>query len=799
MEEIQIQDTKTELSRLSIKDLFYKYVRFLPLFIISVALALIVAFLYLRYATLIYQSAGTMVIQDESSNSSGNDKLDNIFASDNKKNIENEIEYIRSKKLMTRVVETLDLNFTYTAVGNIKELNIYKSSPFSIEAFELKDSSAFTLAIDFENEHNFKIDGDGPFTFGQVFKNQHGVFRLNRTQTAGEPIGQYKVMWEPTGTVASRLASALVVAPKTNTGIVTLNLESPNPRLAADVINSTMAEYQKATIEDKNEKTQAQLAFIDRELDTVSHQLDSINTVYVNFVRQNSAYDLKTQSGNYLSQIEEGTKSRAAQQDLLNKAYQIESGLLTKNGTIKVPSSLGIDDPTLNKMVDAYNEAQLQRKALLETTLPGNIAVKQQEEIIDQLQKNILSNLNNIEAALRSGISTIDRLSGLAQSQLRVMPEKQKSLADIEMQQQTKLSVLNMLLGKREESAIELASTISNIKVLQDAVPNLTPIKPNRKNVLVLAVLIGLILPALIIFVLELLNDKVNTRYDIERLTGATILGEVGHAYGKNTLVATSNSRSVVAEQFRIIRSNLQYVLNNIQKPVILVTSSFSGEGKSFISTNIGAVMALAGKKTIILEFDIRKPKILTQLNIPKHSGLTNYLLGKTNKEDLPIKVDEVQNLYVLPCGPVPPNPAELLLDPRISELFTWLRENFDIIVMDTAPVGMVSDAMTLSKFADATLYIVRQGHTFKKQIGMIDEFYTQGKLPRISIILNDIKVRTGYGYYGYGRYGYGYGYGYGSGSGYFEEEVPSSNGFTKWLGWLDGKKRNSKRKRTKV
>jgi capsular exopolysaccharide synthesis family protein len=204
--------------------------------------------------------------------------------------------------------------------------------------------------------------------------------------------------------------------------------------------------------------------------------------------------------------------------------------------------------------------------------------------------------------------------------------------------------------------------------------------------------------------------------------------------------------------------------------------------------------MALAGKKTIILEFDIRKPKILSHLNIPKRAGLTNYLLGKMAIEDLPVPLEGIPNLYILPCGPVPPNPAEMLLDPRLNDLFDWLRKNFDVVIMDTAPVGMVSDAMTLSKFADATLYIVRQGHTFKKQIGMIDEFYTQGKLPRISIILNDIKVRTGYGYYGYGRYGYGYG------SGYFDDETPPPTSLSRWFGWLDTKKWNrKKRKRNTV
>jgi tyrosine-protein kinase Etk/Wzc len=796
-ETIQIQAAKSELSRLSVKDLFYKYIRFLPLFIISIALSLMVAFLYLRYATLVYQSTGTMVIQDDNSSSGGNDKFDNIFSSGNKKNILNEIEYIRSAKLMARVVKALDLNFSYTAIGKIKELNAYTSCPFQAEVFEIRDSGGFSMKIEFTSGHNFKVDGDGPFTFGQVFKNVHGVFRLDRNIPVPVPVGsEYRLDWRPTASVAAKLATELIVAPKQGTAILTLTLQSTNPQLAADVVNHTMAAYQKATIEDKNEKTRAQLAFIDKELDTVATQLDSINRLYVQFVKANAVYDLSAQSTGYLTQMDEAAKSRQVQQDLLNKAYQIESGLLTNGGSIKVPSSLGIEDPTLNRMVEVYNTAQLERKSLLETTSPNNIAVKQQNEIIDQLQKNILASLGSVKAALRSNISSIDQVSGTAESRLRVLPEKQKTLADIEVLKQNKLTVLNTLLEKREQSAIELAATVSNVKVLKDAAADNTPVKPNPKNTKLLAIVIGLILPALFIFLLELLNDKVNTRHDIERLTSVTVLGEVGHSFGKGSLVVTNTNRSVVAEQFRIIRSNLQYVLNHINKPVILVTSSFSGEGKSFISTNVGAVMALAGKKTIILEFDIRKPKVLAQLNIPRRHGLTNFLLGKTAIEDLPISVEGVPNLYVLPCGPVPPNPAEMLLDTRISDLFDWLRKNFDAVIMDTAPVGMVSDALTLSRFADATLYIVRQGHTFKNQIGMIDEFYITGKLPKMSIILNDVKVKAGYGYSGYGHYGYGRAYG----SGYFQDDMPPPTTLSRYFGWLDTRKWNKKkRKKTRV
>lgn len=795
MEE-QLQISKTEVTGLTLRDLFYKYIRFLPLFIISVALCLLAAYLYLRYATLVYSATGTMVVQEKSSGGGSNDRFERIFEADNSKNIQNEIEYIKSRQLMSRVVKALNLNFTYIAVGKIKELNIYKSTPFVLEPFKIRDSSTFVLEIDFENNNQFKVNGSGPFTFGQVFENRHGVFRMNR-KSSGEVASKYKLMWQPTITVAAGL-SGISVVPKQNTGILILSMQSTNPQLAADIINQVMIEYQNATIEDKNASTQGRLAFIDKEKDIIEKQIDSIYDQEIQFMKNNRIFDPEVQSGNYFSQIEKAKEESKIQRVNLANVHQISSYIQNKIGDAPVPSSLGLTDPTLNQNVAAYNQAQIELKALRNSAPPGNAAVKQKEELIDKLQKNILENLNNLRSAFTTAITNVEGVGGAAQSQLNLMPEKQKELTEIRRQLQGKLVIYNTLLEKREESAMALASTISNIKVLTEATPNSAPIKPNRRNTQLLAILVGVLLPGLFIFALEVLNDKVSTRYDIERLTPTPIIGEVGHSYKRSNLVVTSNNRGVVAEQFRIVRSNLQYVLNHIDKPVILVTSSFSGEGKSFVSINVGAVMALAGKKTIILEFDIRKPKILSQLDLPKTPGLTNYLLGKRNLGDLPVKVEGSDNLYVLPCGPVPPNPAELLLDPKLSELFDYLRVNFDVVVMDTAPVGMVSDAMTLSKFSNCTLYIVRQGHTYKRQVSLIDDLNKEGKLPKVSIILNDVKVRTGYGYYGYGRYGYGYGYT--SESSYFEEETPPPGFLERWFGWMDTSKwKRKKHKRTRV
>jgi capsular exopolysaccharide synthesis family protein len=316
--------------------------------------------------------------------------------------------------------------------------------------------------------------------------------------------------------------------------------------------------------------------------------------------------------------------------------------------------------------------------------------------------------------------------------------------------------------------------------VLDLATPSGAPVKPNKRTIQILAILVGIGLPALLIFIGEVLNDKITTRYDIEKLTQAPILGEIGHSFADNTLVVSKTSRTMVAEQFRIIRSNLQYVVNKPDKTVILVTSSFSGEGKSFVSTNMAAVLGLAGRKTVIVEFDIRKPKVLSGLGMSKRPGITNFLMGKAELEDLITTVPEHENLHVLACGPIPPNPSEMLLDGKVTELFEKLTSMFSVVVIDTAPVGMVGDALTLSKFADCTLYLVRQGHTYKKQIALIDELYKESKLPKVSIVINDVKNKPGYGYYGYGRYGYGYGYGYGSS--YYEQEKAPTSKFERFM-----------------
>ncbi len=763
------------------------------------------AYGYLRYATKIYSSTGTLLIKsDQQKGSSSNDKFESLFGDNKSMNIQNEMEILRSKPLMERVVKKINLEINYFGVGKIKSENIYKQGPFLLQISNLTDSSSsFSIDVKFINDHEFHINnGDSTFTFGEQFQNRNGIFSLVRN-SFGAISREYNVTWQPASTVAASLVGSLQVTPKTQgAGIISISIQGTNPRMCVDVVNQLMEEYRIKTIEDKNQTDEQTLQFINDRMDSLGHDLDSIEKIKLRYQMDHDVIDLQAQASNYFQNFGETDKDLSEQEFQLDVANYVDGYLRDRNNEFNkiivpsslavsndpVPSSLGLNDPVLNGYIDLYNKAQIDRQNLLNSNIPPqNPSVREQTALIEKLRVNILESLKNIKATINTSIGDLKQKKQTAESELRALPLKSQEYLEILRLVESKQDLYKILQTKREETAISKASNVSNSQIIDKAVVSIQPIKPNRRAIQIFAILIGLAIPVLFIFLNEILNDKITTRFDIERLTPTPILGEIGHSFAGNSLVVNKTTRSMVAEQFRIIRSNLQFVLGKTEKPVILVTSSFSGEGKSFVCTNLGAVMALTGKKTVILEFDIRKPKILSGLNMSKRPGITNFLVQKANLAELITPVPGSDNLFVLACGPVPPNPAELLLEPAVTGMFEYLRENFDVVIVDTAPVGMVSDAMTLSKFVDCTLYLVRQRHTFKKQVALIDDFHKENKLPKISIIINDVKLKPGYGYYGYGRYGYGYGYNYKS---YYDAETPKEGSFGRLLDRFDIMKR---------
>lgn len=332
---------------------------------------------------------------------------------------------------------------------------------------------------------------------------------------------------------------------------------------------------------------------------------------------------------------------------------------------------------------------------------------------------------------------------------------------EISRQQGIKEQLYLFLLQKREESAITKASTIGGSQSIDPAKSSGLPVSPNKSSMYRMAVILGLGIPIGLIYLKDYLNNRIITRQQVANVTDCPLLGEISHDTNKERrfVVGSSNNRSILAEQYRILRTNVQFLLGDKINPVIMVTSSVAGEGKTYNSMNLSAVFAVSGKRTVMVEMDLRKPKISSSLNLGNVQGITHYLMGQATMSEIVIPLPEVENLFIVPAGIIPPNPAELILDPKLKELLSYLKANYDIVVIDMAPVGLVSDARIIGQYVDATVYIIRQRFTFLRHLNMINEMYENKVLPNLGIVTNDVKLKGRESYYGY--YGYGYGYGY--------------------------------------
>ncbi|MFI5187689.1 MAG: GumC family protein, partial [Chitinophagales bacterium] len=525
---------KAELGNLSVKDLFFKYIRFLPVFLLSLAVTLFAAWIYLRYATPIFRASGTLEIKEDKQSGGGTDdpRLNQLVLNTETQNIQNEIEVLKSKPLMERVVNALNLQVNYKAIGKIKSPDIYKQGPLLLQVFDLSDSSRpFTLDVKFLNDTIFTInDEKRNFSFGELFKNEYGVFRLNKNSYSS-PGKEYMISWQPTGNITAALAGIVQVTPIAGTDILNISIETTNSHKSSDIINQLMVEYGEMTKEDKNAEAALTLIFVDTSLKSVQHEIDSIQKQKTAFQKANNLIDLQSQTQNYLSDVSEADRSLRDQEILMNVTEIIENYLKDKQNNYKtVPSSLGLTDLTLAKKIDDYNTAQLYRKGLVESHIPeNNPLVKEQNAIIEQLRTDILEAMKNIKISTAVSIDTYKQRENSVQGQIKALPPQISKLNEFQTELDSKMGIYTYLMEKKLATTISQASTLSNSKIIEKSIPSSNPVKPNRRTVQLLAILAGIGIPALFIFMLEVVNDKVTTRFDIEKMTQAPILGEVGH------------------------------------------------------------------------------------------------------------------------------------------------------------------------------------------------------------------------------------------------------------------------------
>ena len=769
MEQEQNTRLKSPLKEeFSLREFILRHIHVLPWAIITISIALLIGYTKIRYTNPVYQAFGKVIMKtDGNRGSSAKGKFADLYmmqSDDN--NLDDEIELIKSSSFARLVVESLSLQLQYFYKGSFRTTPIHTSiTPVECKILSLADSNAhITLEIIILNGTSFNIVGSPkPVNFGESFNYNNGTFVINKKDPhiATNANKNIIITWTPIDDMAKNLAGRLQLTPSSNgSHVLTFNITHENAQIAKDIINGFLSVYDQYSLNDKRAVAKNTIEFINGQLGLATDELSGVESNLQGFREQNKVIAPEEQANVFIEKMSTGEKLMEEQGVKLKLIEYMGKYLAdNKNAYRGLPVVLGMDDASFGALVSDYNKLQLQREIALNTMPAGNPIIKDLETAMDKQRNEMVLALSNAKESLLLGIKDYQGKSKLANAELNRVPGKQRTMLDIIRKQKIAEELYTFLLEKKLETSIGAASTISSIEILEPGFSSGIPISPNAKGIYIFAFAIGLIIPVLVFFLKEVFNDKLKSKSDLDLFSTVPVLGEVGHSDSVKSLIITTNDRRFISEQFRILRTNLQYVFLKKQPSyVLLVTSSVSGEGKSFISTNMGGVMAVSGKKTVIMEFDIRKPKIMQGLgmNYKRIKGISNYLVGNATLQDIIQKVPDIDNLYVIPCGPIPPNPAELILNDRLSQLFEEVKNEFEMIVVDTAPVGLVSDGFVLSQYADASMYVVRHNFTFKKQIELIQMNYEKEKLPKMSLVINDVRALIGYGkYYGYVNYGY--------------------------------------------
>ena len=800
----EAQESKEE--NIDVKELLFKYLIHWPWFVGAVIACLIAAWAYLYMSTPVYNISATVLIKDDKKGGGAgmsteleNLGLDGLISSS--QNIDNEIEVLRSKTIAKEVVEDLGLYIFYTDKDEFPSRNIYKTSPVQVsltpqEADLLEKPMIVEMTLQPQGgmDVNVKIGDDEYQKYFEklpaVFPTDRGTLAffltpdsvLSSKRTLEETTDSEKTTRNITATINKPLAVAkaycknMTIEPTSKTtSVAVISLKNSNVQRGKDFINKLLEMYNINTNNDKNEVAQKTAEFINERISIISKELGSTEKDLESFKRGAGITDLTSDAQIALTGSAEYEKKRVENQTQINLLQDLQK-YMQNEGYEVLPSNIGLQDLNLAAAINRYNEVLVERKRLLRTSTENNPTIINLDTSIHAMKENVQVSLDRVLRGLFITKADLDREASRYSRRISEAPGQEREFVSIARQQEIKAGLYLMLLQKREENAITLAATANNAKIIDDAIADDAPVSPKGKMIYLIALVLGVGIPVGVIYLLELTKFKIEGRSDVEKLTCVPIVGDIPLTDEKQGAIAVfENQNNLMSETFRNIRTNLQFMLEN-DKKVILVTSTVSGEGKSFISANLAISLSLLGKKVVIVGLDIRKPGLNKVFNIPrKEVGITQYLANpEKNLMDLVQLSDVSKNLYILPGGTVPPNPTELLARDGLDKAIETLKKNFDYVILDTAPVGMVTDTLLIGRVADLSVYVCRADYTHKNEYTLINELAEKDKLPSLCTVINglDLKKRKYGYYYGYGKYGkyYGYGKRYGYGYGYGEQ-----------------------------
>lgn len=758
-------------------------------FMLSLVICLGAAAIYLRYTTPIYQASAKLLIKDNDNQRNRGMNMMNSTALgmiSNTNGLDNEMEILTSHSIAQQTVRDLKLYVNYYQVGKVTDRLLYKTQPISVDldATHLEKLNA-PISLLIEKEGNgYHVSGtyyvpvneneaDGPFDidktitqFPATIGTRAGIISLyaNTLTPMANSVKMRVNIESPRYAAYKYIASLAVAQTSKSTTIARLTLNDESPQRAVDYLQQLAVSYNRQANEDKNEVAMRTEEFINGRLEKINAELGNTEGQLESYKRRNNMVELKINAGQATGNADTYTQKLAeanTQVALLDEMVSYVNNPANKYQPL--PSNVGLSDASATSLINNYNTLVQRRNLLLQSASETSPSVQPLTAQLDDLQSSIQRALRQSRRNMDIQRNAVAQQLNMYQGQVGQTPEQERMLTQIGRQQEVKSGLYLMLLQKREENSISLAATADKGKLIDSPAMD-GQISPKRPMIMLIALAVGIMLPAVVLFLLKFFRYKIEGHDDVVRLTDLPILGDVAvaseTAKTKADIVIHENKNNMMEEIFRSMRTNLQFLLKENEK-VAMFTSTNSGEGKTFVASNLAVSFALLGKKVLLVGLDIRKPRLaeLFEINDKAH-GITNLLVKDNPDWDtiqsqiIPSGVNN--NLELLMAGPIPPNPAELVARQSLRDIFAELRKHYDYILVDTAPVGLVTDTLQVGDVSDATVYVCRADYTPKESFELINGLSASNKLPKMSIVLNGIdmsKKKHGY-YYGYGKYG---------------------------------------------
>lgn len=754
--------------------------------VLSTIVALGAAFSYLKYTRPVYASNMKILVKDEDSRSrmyrGGQLALESMGVISNSNGFDNELEILTSSNISQRVIKSLKLYVSYELDGRLRNHELYKNNPYIVDMPE-------NQLVDLHSLIQLKIDrqGDGVHVAGEIyvprskepilfersvkelpgsFNTPVGTITLQRNPGVGAELPKQTMYATimPLEYAAKAYGSRLSVsASSKTTTVAVLNYLDTQPERAIDYLNELFRSYNEDANEDKNEVALKTEEFLKNRISAIREELDATESNLESYKKKNELINLTNDASNALNKLTEYQKEQVELETQLN----LVTALLDyvddpRNAFNVVPSNLGLKDADMSNLLNKYNDYVLQRNRLLKSSSPENPYVKRLTAQLEEMWPTIRLSLKSVRENILTQKRSAEDQYNLFSRRVGEAPTQERSLNNIIRQQEIKVELYLMLLQKREENYISLNSTAAKARVIDD--PRSTgQVSPKTKVILLGALVLGLCFPVGLIYLLGLLRYRIEGREDVEMLTKIPVLADIPLAPklldGELSLAVRENSNDMMEEAFRGLRTNLRFVLSE-KENVIACTSCIPGEGKTFISTNLAMSLALLGKRVIIVGLDIRKPRLVKLFGLSSdHRGITTFLSSDSGDfQDLDKQIHHAvlnPNLDVLPAGVIPPNPGELISREQLDHAIALLREHYDYVIVDTPPVGLVSDTLSAARVADMTIMVCRADYSPRNNFQLINALHHDNKMPKITLVLNGIdlkKRKYGY-YYGYGKY----------------------------------------------